>query len=724
MSKEEKYTRENPGSFEDKIDTAMADLEMEPEEEFYGADFYAEEDEEQEDYPEEYPEEEEYDSDDDLSDKFSRDIMTDATKELQVELIQPHSRNRRKRSGTVGNVDLHGANVDVRIEDGESDPKKPNTQGSKEQRKKAQETKIREFRPKESESQEPRSPEGESQESGLGNSRSQESELEGSNSQKSGKKELRNQKLDNPERKKQEDQGYGKQKERNQKSKSPKPQSRSARPNKISYVPISDEELDEKIVPVTRKKHKGLKITGLVAAILAVTAGCAYGAVSYYYSDRFFEGTYINGINCSNKTAYEVEQEIASSVENYSIEVTARNQEPQSISGSQINYRYMSDGEVLNLLKQQKPYEWVRGFMETRSYTTAENVTFDKSLLQTEVKALSCAQPENQVEPENAYVALDGSEFTIVPETEGSKLKVKEAYKVLDAAIAGSQTSIDLNSTPDVYAVAAVTSDDPTLLATKDAYNNYTKASITYTFGDQTVTLDGSTLKDWLQFDDKGQLVQDDASFTQHIKDFVAQLASEHDTVGTTRSFNTTSGRTVSVYGSAYGWKINQDSEVAQLTEEIRTGTQITREPVYSMRANAYGYNDIGSTYIEVDMTNQHMYYYQNGSIIFDSDIVSGDIRYEDRATPPGIFTLYYKKSPDVLRGEKKPDGTYEYETPVTYWMPFNGGIGFHDATWQDYFGGDRYTYAGSHGCINMPLDAAATLYSIIDTNVPIVCFY
>lgn len=85
--------------------------------------------------------------------------------------------------------------------------------------------------------------------------------------------------------------------------------------------------------------------------------------------------------------------------------------------------------------------------------------------------------PENQVEPENAYVALDGSEFTIVPETEGSKLKVKEAYKVLDAAIAGSQTSIDLNSTPDVYAVAAVTSDDPTLLATKDAYNNYTKAS-------------------------------------------------------------------------------------------------------------------------------------------------------------------------------------------------------------------------------------------------------
>lgn len=653
MSKDNKHTQGSPGDFEDKIDAAMADLEVDPDEEFHDGDFYEEEDadqtaeedegfdswEDEEEDPEfdeltadssdeEYPEEEEYDQGDyeeeadgdsqeeaesdseeyqdsgeyqDSEEESEDDEEESASdKELQVELIPPHShQNRRARRAN-----------------------------------------------------------------------------------------------------------------------------KSARPTKISYVPISEEELDEKITPIPKKKHKGLKVTGIVAAILAVTAGCAYGAVSYYYSDRFFEGTYINGINCSNKTAYEVEQLIASSVEDYSIQVSARNQEPQTITGSQINYRYMSDGEVLDLLKKQKPYEWVRGFMETRSYTTQENVTFDKSLLQNEVKALSCAQAENQVEPENAYVALDGSEFTIVPETEGSKLKVKEAYKALDAAISGSQTTIDLGSTPDVYAVAAVTSDDPTLQATKDAYNNYTKASITYTFGDQTVTLDGNTLKDWLQFDDKGQLVQDDASFTQHIRDYVAQLASEHDTVGTTRSFNTTSGRTVSVYGSAYGWKIDQESEVAQLTDEIRTGTQTTREPIYSMRANAYGYNDIGSTYIEVDMTDQHMYYYQGGSIIFDSDIVSGDIRYDDRATPPGIFTLYYKKSPDVLRGEKKPDGTYEYETPVTYWMPFNGGIGFHDATWQDYFGGDRYTYAGSHGCINMPLDAAATLYSIIDTNVPIVCFY
>ena len=681
MSKDEKRTQRGPGGFEDKIDAAMADLEVDLDDEFHGADFFDEEDTQssedgdfdswddtdeaddqedsaEEDYEEEYPEEEEYDSE--YSDEFEEESEADDDEEESEEF------DDEEDSEDDVSEEESEEGYDYEDQPDEEDDSYDDESDVPQER----ELQVEEF------------------------------------STRSGRKRSRREK-----------------KESTQKQ-SARPASRSARPTKIAYVPISEEELDEKIVPIQKKKHKGLKVTGIIAAILAVTAGCAYGAVTYYYADRFFEGTYINGIDCSNKTAYEVEQAIASTVEAYSIEVTSRNQDPQTISGSQIGYQYMSDGEVLNLLKQQKPYEWVRGFMETRSYNTQENVTFDKTLLQNEVKALNCAQPENQVEPENAYVAMNGDEFTIVPETEGSKLKVKEAYKALDAAISGSQTSIDLGSTPDVYAVAAVTSEDSTLQATRDAYNNYTKASITYTFGDQTVTLDGSTLKNWLQFDEKGQLVQDDASFTQHVKDFVAQLASEHNTVGTTRSFNTTSGRTVSVYGSAYGWKIDQDAEAAQLTEEIRTGTQTTREPVYSMRANAYGYNDIGSTYIEVDLSSQHMYYYQGGSIIFDSDIVSGDIRYDDRATPPGIFTLYYKKSPDVLRGAKKPDGTYEYETSVTYWMPFNGGIGFHDATWQAYFGGDRYTYAGSHGCINMPLDAAATLYSIIDTNVPIVCFY
>jgi lipoprotein-anchoring transpeptidase ErfK/SrfK len=56
--------------------------------------------------------------------------------------------------------------------------------------------------------------------------------------------------------------------------------------------------------------------------------------------------------------------------------------------------------------------------------------------------------------------------------------------------------------------------------------------------------------------------------------------------------------------------------------------------------------------------------------------------------------------------------------------MPFNGGIGIHDATWRRKFGGDIYKRDGSHGCINCPLSLAKTIYENIDVGTPIICYY
>lgn len=142
-------------------------------------------------------------------------------------------------------------------------------------------------------------------------------------------------------------------------------------------------------------------------------------------------------------------------------------------------------------------------FFEKKSYTAAENTTYDKEKLKKQVKALNCAQKENQVAPENAYVAYGDSQFEIVPETEGSKLDLKNAYNVLSEAVSGNKTSVDFDSEPDVYVKADITSDNPDLQASLNACNNFTKASITYTFGDETETLDGNTIKDWLNFDEK-----------------------------------------------------------------------------------------------------------------------------------------------------------------------------------------------------------------------------
>ena len=137
-----------------------------------------------------------------------------------------------------------------------------------------------------------------------------------------------------------------------------------------------------------------------------------------------------------------------------------------------------------------------------------------------------------------------------------------------------------------------------------------------------------------------------------------------------------------------------------------KMGRQTSREPEYSQKAASHSGNDYGNTYVEINLTAQHLYFYANGKLLVESDFVSGNAA-KGWSTPAGAYSITYKQRNATLKGQG-------YATPVSYWMPFNGGIGFHDATWQAYFGGDRYTYAGSHGCINMPLDAAATLTALL----------
>ena len=222
-------------------------------------------------------------------------------------------------------------------------------------------------------------------------------------------------------------------------------------------------------------------------------------------------------------------------------------QDPQAITGKDIDYKYVSSGAVLQLLKTQKSWEWIGSLFETKNYMVQEETSFSREKLEEQVNSLNCAKKENQIAPENAYVSFANSEFTIVPETEGSELNAKEAYQMISGAIDNEAADVDLGSNPKAYKKADVTRDSSELQNMVNMYNSLAKANITYTFGDETVTLDGNTIKNWLQFDEKGQLLQNDEAFRQYVVDYVAQLAADLDTVGTERQFQTTSGRTVYV---------------------------------------------------------------------------------------------------------------------------------------------------------------------------------
>jgi lipoprotein-anchoring transpeptidase ErfK/SrfK len=138
--------------------------------------------------------------------------------------------------------------------------------------------------------------------------------------------------------------------------------------------------------------------------------------------------------------------------------------------------------------------------------------------------------------------------------------------------------------------------------------------------------------------------------------------------------------------------------------------------PAYSQEGYARGLDDIGDTYIEVDLTEQKLYYYVEGEIALETDVVTGNLA-KKYGTPEGINFVYNKQRNRTLRGPG-------YSSFVKYWMPVKGGIGLHDASWRSKFGGEIYKTNGSHGCINMSTQVAARLYDMVELGTPVVMFY
>ena len=111
------------------------------------------------------------------------------------------------------------------------------------------------------------------------------------------------------------------------------------------------------------------------------------------------------------------------------------------------------------------------------------------------------------------------------------------------------------------------------------------------------------------------------------------------------------------ITGGSYGWRINQTEETAELVKLIQSGETVEREPVYSQKAASRGTNDYGDTYVEINLTAQHLFYYVNGELLVESDFVSGNLA-KGYDTPPGAYSITYTQRNATLRGEG-------YATPV-----------------------------------------------------------
>lgn len=301
-----------------------------------------------------------------------------------------------------------------------------------------------------------------------------------------------------------------------------------------------------------------------------------------------------------------------------------------------------------------------------------------------------------------------------------------DSFKGKDQA--GSISKLEMEIPEDVYLETNKRKSGEDLQAECDRYNKYAHASITYTFGSETKELDFRTFKDWLKFDGDSDTAEFD---DEKIDAYVAELSDVYDTRWRDRTFTTSSGNQITIDAghNEYGYWILGDEEEEQIKEDLTGNEPVTREPIYSQAnewGNPYylareGVDDINGTYVEVNLSAQHVWFYKNGELIVESDCVSGDMSKKDRATMSGAYPIAYKEMNVTLSGG---EGKEHYDTKVKYWMPFNAGQGLHDADWRGSFGGDIYTYDGSHGCVNLPPSVAATMYEYIDVGTPVILYY
>ena len=485
----------------------------------------------------------------------------------------------------------------------------------------------------------------------------------------------------------------------------------------------SDSWNDERESEPPREKRGWKKKLILVLFSLAVLGAAGfYGYFTYYFSDKFFHGTTINNIPCDELTADQAEALIRGEVEDYRIALSFRGDITDTLEGNDIHYAYVSDGHVAEIQREQNPFLWFKGYFQTFEYEVAENISFSEEELKENLMSLEAMKSENMEAPVNAYSTFQNGHFEIIPEVEGTTIDTDKMFEAVKLAVSESKTDLSAEEC-DVYVQPEIRQDNEALVADVEDLNSVMTASIIYQLPSGEEVLNGNILREWLTKGEDGHYVKDEAVIKEKVTEYVNDLADRIDTVGKERPFTTTSGKEITVGGGTYGWKINRTKEIAELLKNIMNNEQLAREPEYSSREVTTENQGFGDTYVEIDLSDQKVYYYENGEVVVEADCVSGKMT-RSRYTPEGIFTLTFKQKNRTLRGRALGDGTYEYESFVNFWMPFNGGIGLHDAPWRGSFGGDIYIYSGSHGCINLPYKKAQAIYERITKDVPILCFY
>jgi len=467
---------------------------------------------------------------------------------------------------------------------------------------------------------------------------------------------------------------------------------------------------------MVKKKGRISKVKKVFAWVGVGVLLCLLGTyfiIGNYFNKHFFPNVIINGRDVSSMTAEQVKESISKESQTYALHIHTKDGGEEILYGADFGLRLQYDDNALaEILAGQQFWKWGLHLFKTTEYEMTAQAEYDENALKEQMGKLACINPRNMTAPEDAYLSYNAEEgFHIVPEVEGNEINIRSFKEQVIEAVNTAKTDISLEEL-GLYTVPKVTQEDEALIAEYQLWKPYMDTKIVYCFDDITETLDASIFFEWMSIDSNDNVTFD----REKIEEYVKSMAKRYNTAYSPKVLETSYGETVTISNGPYGWLVNQAEEADALEAALLACESQEREPIYRQTAASHIGPDYGDTYVEINLSAQHLFFYKDGELLIESDFVSGN---EARgwSTPAGAFPLTYKERNATLRGQG-------YVTPVSYWMPFNGNIGLHDSSWRSSYGRNIYKSNGSHGCINLPPAVAKTIYENIEKGMPVLCYY
>lgn len=459
------------------------------------------------------------------------------------------------------------------------------------------------------------------------------------------------------------------------------------------------------------KKIKSKKVNLLIqnAIICLFVIVLLYLLISLYFVNHFFFNTEINGVNVSLKSHKKVDKIINNYIKRYTLKIIERNGNAEDITGQEIEMQYNEKNAISKVYKSQSSVKWIVSIFGIQKYYVDDLYDFNKEKLNTKIENLNCLN-KGIIEPRNVDFRYTDGSYKLIEEIYGDRIIKDTLFKSIRTYIAKGKVKLDLNE-KNCYINPKFTLTSDKTKKTLDLLNKYVSTKINYHFGDDMEVIDGAIINKWLSVNDNLEVVINKNLALNYIK----KLSNDYDTVGVPRNFKSSTGKIIEVTGGLYGWKINQGEETASLIENIKNGEIIEKEPIYTQKALSREDNEIGNSYVEINITRQYLWFYKEGKLTAQGPVVTGNPN-NGNSTVVGTYMLNYKQKDVTLKG-------LGYEVQVSYWMPFFGNMGLHDARWRYAFGGEIYKRRGTHGCVNAPIFLAKTIFENIESGIPIIIY-